>query len=62
MPRLLGRERSIIEVDQSSICEQSGEQHIKSGALVLVASTNPQFTADPFDKRPGSANFIMFKI
>jgi hypothetical protein len=27
---------------------------VKSGTSVLIALTNPQFTADPFDKRPFS--------
>ena len=44
--------RPIIELDRAPICEQSGEQHRNSDALVLIASTDPQFTTDPFDKGP----------
>jgi hypothetical protein len=29
-------------------------------ALVLIASTNPQFTADPFDKRPNNPHSQAF--
>jgi hypothetical protein len=35
-----------------SICERSMEQDCKSRALPLVAPSDSQFTADPFDKRP----------
>jgi hypothetical protein len=35
----------------SRICTQSGKLHRKSRALVVIASVNSQFTADPFDKR-----------
>jgi hypothetical protein len=33
------------------ICVRSGELHRKSRALVVIASTDPQCTADSFDKR-----------
>ena len=39
---------------------QSGKQHRKSRALVFIASTNPQFTADPFDKRPNNPHSQSF--
>src|SRR5271166_4846579 len=52
--------RPIIELDRHPICEQSGEQHRKSRALVLIASTNPQFTADPLDKRPNNPHSQSF--
>src|SRR5271165_5062585 len=52
--------RPIIELDRHPICEQSGEQHRKSRALVLIASTNPQFAAYPFDKRPNNPHSQSF--
>jgi hypothetical protein len=34
--------------------QQSEEQHRKSRTLVTIAATDPQFTADLFDKRPNN--------
>src|SRR5664279_6207277 len=43
-----------------SICAQLREQHRKLGASVLVASTNLQFTANAFDKRPNNPHSQSF--
>jgi hypothetical protein len=54
MPGSCVASRSFIDPDRHRTCEQLGEQHRKSRALVFIASIDPQFTADPFDKRPNN--------
>ena len=41
-------------------CKQSREQDRNARALVVIASTNPQFTADPVDKRPNNPHSQSF--
>src|SRR5580658_1573366 len=48
-----------------SFCGPSGEQHRKPRAFALIASTDPQFTADPLDDRsndPHSQSFAGGRI
>jgi hypothetical protein len=43
-----------------SIYDRSMEQDCKSRALPLVAPSDSQFTADPFDKRPNNGHSQSF--
>jgi hypothetical protein len=51
---------AIVELGGHPVCDQSAEQHGELCALVVIASTNPQFTTDPYDKRPNNVQSQSF--